>query len=138
MTEISITTDPTELVLTDGGGTELVIEVLGVTEIVMASFGPQGPAGPPGSGGIGAVTWDAVSSKPATFPPAAHSHDYASTTQGALADSAVQPDDLADVLAAKQDVLASGTNIKTVNGISLLGSGDLAITGASPLLGWFL
>ena len=29
---------------------------------------------------------------------------------------------------AKQDALVSGTNVKTVNGVSLLGSGDIAIT----------
>jgi hypothetical protein len=34
-------------------------------------------------------------------------------------------------LAAKQATLVSGTNIKTVNGNSLLGSGDLAIAGGS-------
>ena len=36
-------------------------------------------------------------------------------------------------IAAKQDTLVSGTNIKTVNGNSLLGSGDLAITGVASL-----
>lgn len=35
-------------------------------------------------------------------------------------------------LAAKQDALVSGTNIKTVNGNSLLGSGDLTISGGVP------
>ena len=30
----------------------------------------------------------------------------------------------------KQDVLVSGTNIKTINNTSLLGSGDIAIVGA--------
>lgn len=34
-----------------------------------------------------------------------------------------------DALATKQDALVSGTNIKTVNGTSLLGSGDLVISG---------
>lgn len=34
---------------------------------------------------------------------------------------------------AKQDTLVSGTNIKTVNGNSLLGSGDLTISGGSSL-----
>ena len=34
-----------------------------------------------------------------------------------------------NVLAEKQETLVSGTNIKTVNGNSLLGSGDVAITG---------
>ncbi len=32
-------------------------------------------------------------------------------------------------LSSKQDTLVSGTNIKTVNGNSLLGSGDLVISG---------
>ena len=34
-------------------------------------------------------------------------------------------------LATKQDVLVSGTNIKTINGTSLLGSGDITIEGGS-------
>jgi hypothetical protein len=34
-------------------------------------------------------------------------------------------------LSTKQDTLLSGTNIKTVNGTSLLGSGDITITGGS-------
>lgn len=33
-------------------------------------------------------------------------------------------------LASKQDVLVSGTNIKTINGSSILGSGDLTVTGS--------
>ena len=38
---------------------------------------------------------------------------------------------LASDLAAKQATLVSGTNIKTVNGTSLLGSGDIVISGGS-------
>ena len=34
-----------------------------------------------------------------------------------------------DKLDDKQDTLASGTNIKTVNGESILGSGNLEVTG---------
>lgn len=34
----------------------------------------------------------------------------------------------------KQDTLVSGTNIKTVNGGSLLGSGDLLVDGGGPLI----
>ena len=34
----------------------------------------------------------------------------------------------ASVLDAKQDSLVSGTNIKTINGKSILGSGDITIT----------
>jgi hypothetical protein len=40
--------------------------------------------------------------------------------------------DLQSALNAKQDTLVSGTNIKTINSTSLLGSGDITISGASP------
>lgn len=36
---------------------------------------------------------------------------------------------ITDKLDDKQDTLTSGTNIKTVNGESILGSGDLSVTG---------
>lgn len=36
--------------------------------------------------------------------------------------------------ASKQDLLVSGTNIKTVNGTTLLGSGDISISGAPTFL----
>ena len=55
------------------------------------------------------------------------------------------PVDIADVtgltaaLDAKQDDLVSGTNIKTINGASVLGSGDLTVSGgASPIIGWVI
>lgn len=38
---------------------------------------------------------------------------------------------LTNSLATKQDLLVSGTNIKTINGNSVLGSGDLSITSGS-------
>lgn len=47
---------------------------------------------------------------------------------GTLADSRIAS---AGTWTAKQDALVSGTNIKTINGNSILGSGDLAITGGS-------
>ena len=44
---------------------------------------------------------------------------------------------LTAALDAKQDDLVSGTNIKTINGASVLGSGDLTVSGgASPIIGW--
>ena len=45
---------------------------------------------------------------------------------------------LTAALDAKQDDLVSGTNIKTINGASVLGSGDLVVSGsgASPIIGW--
>jgi hypothetical protein len=44
--------------------------------------------------------------------------------------------DLQNALNAKQNTLVSATNIKTVNGNSLLGSGDLTIGGGSNLNTW--
>lgn len=41
---------------------------------------------------------------------------------------------LPPVWGAKQDTLVSGTNIKTINGSSVLGSGDLAVGGGSLIL----
>lgn len=38
---------------------------------------------------------------------------------------------LATDLATKQDTLVSGTNIKTINGVSVLGAGDIIVTGGS-------
>ena len=40
-----------------------------------------------------------------------------------------------DLFNGKQDTLVSGTNIKTVNGSSLLGSGDLVVSGGASLPG---
>jgi hypothetical protein len=38
--------------------------------------------------------------------------------------------DLQTALDAKQDDLVSGTNIKTINGASVLGAGDLVVSGS--------
>lgn len=57
--------------------------------------------------------------------------DLATIRSGAaLGATAVQPGTLATELATKQDTLVSGTNIKTVNNQSLLGSGNITIGGA--------
>lgn len=64
--------------------------------------------------------------------------DFASAAQGAKADTAAQiAGDLGGTaaaptvpgLAGKQATLVSGSNIKSINGTSLLGSGDLVISG---------
>ena len=49
---------------------------------------------------------------------------FATAAQGSKADTAVQP----AALDAKQATLVSGTNIKTVNGSTLLGSGNLVVS----------
>lgn len=65
----------------------------------------------------GAIDWDELTGKPVVFPPEPHVHPISDVTN------------LQTSLDAKQATLVSGTNIKTVNGNSLLGSGDLVISG---------
>lgn len=67
----------------------------------------------------GTVAWQDVTDKPSTFTPSAHTHLSADIT------------DLQGKLNEKQDILVSGTNIKTVNGNSLLGEGDIVIEGGT-------
>lgn len=56
--------------------------------------------------------------------------DLATIRSGAAAGAtAVQPAELSAGLATKQDTLVSGTNIKTINNESLLGSGNIVIQG---------
>ena len=66
-------------------------------------LGKATPASGQGGGGSGEAVWGEIT--------------------GTLADQT----DLADALSAKQDTLVSGTNIKTVNNETLLGSGNLNI-----------
>ena len=67
----------------------------------------------------GTVAWADVTDKPETFTPSAHTHLSADIT------------DLQGKLDAKQDTLVSGTNIKTINGESILGNGDIVIEGGT-------
>ncbi len=53
--------------------------------------------------------------------------DFISVTQG------VDLDTIESDLSGKQDTLVSGTNIKTINSQSLLGSGDIAIGGTGTV-----
>lgn len=70
-------------------------------------------------GGGGSTSWDAITGKPTTFPPSAHNHDDRYYTET----------EIDSMLAEKQNTLVSGTNIKTINGESVLGSGNIEIQG---------
>lgn len=70
-------------------------------------------------GGGGSTSWDAITGKPSTFPPSAHNHDDRYYTET----------EMDTKLSAKQNTLVSGTNIKTINGESVLGEGDIEIQG---------
>ena len=72
-----------------------------------------------------------------SYADASHSHTIANVTglQAALDDKAAASHnhDVAyasiAALGDKQDTLVSGSNIKTINGVSVLGSGDIPIAG---------
>lgn len=66
---------------------------------------------------------------------------FATAAQGAKADTALQSAALSPysttaqintLLSGKQDLLSSGINIKTINGVSILGSGDMPISTGVP------
>lgn len=88
---------------------------------------------------VASVPWTSITGTPDTLAGYGIT-DAATAAQGLLADSALQPGDaipqsdvtgLAASLAGKQEALVSGTNIKTINGTTLLGSGDLTVGGAT-------
>jgi hypothetical protein len=67
-----------------------------------------------GSGDLVVATdWASISGKPALFTPSVHTHEIADVLS------------LDATLSGKQPYLISGVNIKTVNGETLLGSGDI-------------
>lgn len=69
--------------------------------------------------GSGASSWSDITGKPTTFTPTAHTHAI---------DDVIG---LSAALSGKQAALISGSNIKTINGVPLLGSGDLTVAGGA-------
>lgn len=76
-------------------------------------------------------TWTQVTGKPTTFPPSTHSHTYTdlpiTSTQVSNWETAFGWGNHAS--AGYQPALVSTVNIKTINGNSLLGSGNIFIEG---------
>ncbi len=130
------------------GAGELTIISWSSADGVVADIYVQGVVGQGG----GSVDWTQITGKPSTFAPSAHAHPISDVTslQAALDGKAAtshthtkaQITDFAHThaiaevtglqaaLDAKQATLVSGTNIKTVNGFSILGSGNLVVAGA--------
>jgi chitinase len=89
--------------------------------------GPQGATGPNGVlSGADRTKLDGIAAGATANSTDAQLRDRATHT-GTQAQSTVV--NLVSDLAAKQAALVSGTNIKTVAGVSVLGSGDLAVPG---------
>jgi len=78
-----------------------------------------------------AGSWDAHFQAPSNVSWSTNTFDYVGSITGAtwngvsIADNRISS---ASIWNAKQDALVSGTNIKTVNGTTILGSGDLTIS----------
>lgn len=81
-----------------------------VASVSPATWEPVGAAG-------GTPAWADITGKPSTFPPSTHSHVVSDVT------------DLQDELDAKQATLVNQVNIKSINGVSLLGAGNMTISG---------
>lgn len=86
--------------------------------------GDPGPAGPVGPQGAQGEQGEQGLQGPAG-PQGEPGNDYVLTDNDKQEIATVVTDDLSDKLDSKQDKLASGENIKTVNGESLLGEGNI-------------
>lgn len=79
------------------------------------------------------VPWAGITDKPSIFPPTSHSHTKSEVGLGNVDNTSDldKPLSTAEIaaLAGKQETLVSGTNIKTINGTSVLGSGNIVISG---------
>ncbi len=80
-------------------------------------------------------TWDSITGKPATFTPSAHTHVPSEVGLGNVDNTSDVNKPISTLtqtaLNSKQATLVSGTNIKTIGGNSILGSGDIALGGGS-------
>lgn len=118
------------VITTQAALTTLLASASGTGLYVVSGFAPTGLAGLAQGGIIYHVTTgvnlilESLLTAPAVVYVAGVGEYHKTATDWALGLSASD-------LALKQDALVSGTNIKTVNGQSILGAGDLVIAGGS-------
>lgn len=73
-----------------------------------------------------------LTGKPTLGTLAAQNGTFSGTSSGTNSGDNATNTQYSGLAASKQDALVSGTNIKTINGASVLGSGDLAVTAGDP------
>jgi len=142
VTDINLTVTPPPSMAISVTPTTISLPITGVGGMK----GDKGDTGDPGAPGT--TDYTQLTNVPTTFTPEAHTHTEADitnlqsyATQSALTTglatkaNSIHTHAIADVsdlqtqLSGKQATLVSGTSIKTINGTSLLGSGDIAIAG---------
>lgn len=105
---------------------------IGSVEGPQGPTGPQGPQGPQGVQGVQGVQGEPGQQGP-QGPQGKQGPQGATGPTGPTGPKGDTPDlsnyATKEQLNQKQDTLVSGTNIKTINGNNLLGSGDLTISG---------
>lgn len=110
-------------------GKPIVVDVEGSPSVTVRQ-GVPGPAGPAGVGvPTGGTTGQALVKTSNTDYETGWGTAVASAAWGAITGTLSAQTDLQSALDAKQATLVSATNIKTVNGNTLLGSGDLVVSG---------
>lgn len=109
----------------DGPIATYIVDELGT---VIGLNSPQGPVGAIGGGVLNVVGTEPIEVATGTTVPVISILPATTSAPGSLsaADKATI-DNLPALLGAKQNILISATNIKTVNGASLLGAGDLTV-----------
>lgn len=88
------------------------------------------------AGSAASVPWSGVTDKPSTFTPSAHTHSISDVTGLQTALDGKQDDITTNGIlkgdgAGNISAVVSGVDIKTINGVSLLGSGNITITGGT-------
>lgn len=122
--ELFVDTDKTTVVVMDGvtsGGIPLATEDYVDTALSGVSVDLTGYAT---ETYVGTAIANLVDTAPTTL-------DTLNELAAALGDDPNFATTITTALAGKQETLVSATNIKTVNGESLLGSGDITISGGS-------
>lgn len=79
-------------------------------------------------GGDGVTVWNSLD-----YISSAGGGGGGGNSWGSITGTISSQTDLQAALNAKQDDLVSGTNIKTINGASIIGSGDLVVSGGDGL-----
>ena len=98
---------------------------------IIAKFDAVSNSSTGGGGTVDAYTKEEADGKFATKTELTNVQTVANDADAKVNELTIRVDDVETAMGNKQDTLVSGTNIKTINSQSILGSGDLTISGVS-------